>query len=103
MASEENETVKLLTETLESKVSMVQCIVTSMDMPRMRSRETFNTVVFFHLHEIDQDNQLLDFAAMLDVDHQVKTFENLQCIVYCIEFQNLCIFRQVLKTVKSDC
>lgn len=81
MASEENETVKLLTETLESKVSMVQCIVTSMDMPRMRSRETFNIVVFFHLHEIDQDNQLLDFAAMLDVDHQVKTFENLQCIV----------------------
>ena len=81
MASEENETVKLLTETLESKVSMVQCIVTSMDMPRMRSRETFNTVVFFHLHEIDQDNQLLDFAAMLDVDHQVKTFANLQCIV----------------------
>ena len=74
MASEENETVKLLTETLESKVSMVQCIVTSMDMPRMRSRETFNTVVFFHLHEIDQDSQLLDFAAMLDVDHQVKTF-----------------------------
>lgn len=70
MASEENETVKLLTETLESKVSMVQCIVTSMDMPRMRSRETFNTVVFFHLHEIDQDSQLLDFAAMLDVDHQ---------------------------------
>jgi hypothetical protein len=74
MASEENETVKLLTETLESKVSAVQCIVTSMDMPRMRSKEIFNTVVFFHLHEIDQDNQLLDFAAMLDVDHQVKTF-----------------------------
>jgi hypothetical protein len=73
MASEENETVKLLTETLESKVSMVQCVVTSIDSSRLTSRETFNTVVFFHLHEIDQDNQLLDLAAMLDVDHQVRT------------------------------
>ncbi|KAJ9593408.1 hypothetical protein L9F63_015034 [Diploptera punctata] len=69
MASEENETVKLLMEILESKVSLVQCVVTSTDT-RLSCKETFNTVVFFHLHEIDQDNQLLDFAAMLDVDHQ---------------------------------
>jgi hypothetical protein len=74
MSSEENETVKLLTEILESKVSMVKCVVTSMDTTRLTSRETFNTVVFFHLHEIDQDNQLLDFEAMLDVDHQVSFF-----------------------------
>jgi len=72
MASEENEAVKLLAETLESKVSMVQCVMTSMDTTRLTSGETFNTIVFFHLHEIDQDNQLLDFAAMLDVDHQVR-------------------------------
>lgn len=74
MASEENDTVRLLTETLESKVSMVQCVVTSVDSARMSSRGSFNTVVFFHLHEIDQDNQLLDLAAMLDVDHQVRIF-----------------------------
>ncbi|XP_069674530.1 D-ribitol-5-phosphate cytidylyltransferase-like [Periplaneta americana] len=70
MSSEENETVKLLAETLESKVSTVQCVVTTADATRFTSRETFNTVVLFHLHEIDQDNQLLDFAAMLDIDHQ---------------------------------
>ncbi|PSN56951.1 hypothetical protein C0J52_07429 [Blattella germanica] len=69
MAPEENDAVKLLVESLESKVSLVQCVVTTSDM-RLTGKESFNTVVFFHLHEIDQDNQLLDFASMLDVDHQ---------------------------------
>jgi hypothetical protein len=88
MSSEENETVKLLTETLESKVSMVKSVVTSMDTTRMTSGETFNTVVFFHLHEIDQNNQLLDFEAMLDVDHQVRFFSHKQRVLEFMYFMD---------------
>jgi hypothetical protein len=82
MSSEENDTVKLLTETLESKVSMVKSVVTCMDTTRITSGETFNTVVFFHLHEIDQNNQLLDFEAMLDVDHQVRFLSLMRILEY---------------------
>ncbi|XP_049946117.1 D-ribitol-5-phosphate cytidylyltransferase-like [Schistocerca serialis cubense] len=31
---------------------------------------TYNTVVFFHVHEISQDGQLLDLATVLDVEKQ---------------------------------
>ncbi|XP_066994862.1 D-ribitol-5-phosphate cytidylyltransferase [Anabrus simplex] len=70
LAPEETETVRLVAETLSAKVSTVQRILITADASHRNLKETFNTVIFFHLHEIDQDSQLLNFAAMLDVEKE---------------------------------
>lgn len=64
----------LLVDSLSNHVSTVKRVVNIADSERCRTDDkqtTFNTVVLFHVHEI-QDQHLVDFAAMLDIDRQVS-------------------------------
>nr|CAD7463217.1 unnamed protein product [Timema tahoe] len=61
VAAEESDVVKILCETLRSQVVHIK---SAGDSPR----ETFNTVVLFHIQQLDHDIQLL--AAMLDFHKQ---------------------------------
>nr|CAD7415733.1 unnamed protein product [Timema cristinae] len=64
VAAEESDVVKILCETLRSHVVHIKSVGKS-------PRETFNTVVLFHIQQLDHDTQLLDLAAMLDFQKQV--------------------------------
>nr|CAD7409297.1 unnamed protein product [Timema poppensis] len=63
VAAEESDVVKRLCETLRCHVVHVKSFG---DSPR----GTFNTVVLFHIQQLDHDTQLLDLAAMLDFHKQ---------------------------------
>ncbi|XP_063216694.1 D-ribitol-5-phosphate cytidylyltransferase-like isoform X2 [Bacillus rossius redtenbacheri] len=73
VAAEESEAVRLLAESLSCRVASVRHVRSAADPPAGSSKDTFNTVIFFHEHEIDQENQLLEFATMLDFEKQVWT------------------------------
>lgn len=63
----------MLEESLMNKVAVVKRVVGVSDSPRYHDnkQKTFNTVILFHMYEINQDEHLLDFAALLDTEKQV--------------------------------
>lgn len=74
MGCEESEVIKGLFDVLKCRVHRVECLVTGSELKP--NQQAFNTVVCVHNKEIDQENQLLRFAAVLDVEQQVSFFEN---------------------------
>ena len=70
MGFEENEVIKDLFEALKSRVQRVECLVTGSELKP--NQQAFNTVVCVHDKEIDQENQLSRFGAVLDVERQVN-------------------------------
>ncbi|XP_075231136.1 D-ribitol-5-phosphate cytidylyltransferase-like [Lycorma delicatula] len=72
ISSEETSAVKMLEENLISKVAVVKRVVGVLDSSQYHDnkQKTFNTVILFHMHEINQDEQLLDFAALLNTEKQ---------------------------------
>lgn len=64
--------VRMLEESLIDKVSCIRRVDSVSEPPPPPSNDhkqrTFNTVIIFHMHEIQQDEHLLDFASLLDVD-----------------------------------
>lgn len=71
VAAHEPDAAQLLLETLTPKVHTISKALTSNNVATQMSQAIFNTVVFFHVREIDQNGQLLDLASVLDVDKQV--------------------------------
>ncbi|XP_039291047.1 uncharacterized protein LOC120352829 [Nilaparvata lugens] len=62
---------KMLEESLSDKVLRIKRVdsVAEHSSPSTdHNQATFNTVIIFHMHEIQQDEHLLDFASLLDVD-----------------------------------
>ncbi|XP_046982924.1 D-ribitol-5-phosphate cytidylyltransferase-like [Schistocerca americana] len=68
VAAADTEAARLLAEELTPRVGELARITTAAAAPAVTS--TYNTVVFFHVHEISQDGQLLDLATVLDVEKQ---------------------------------
>lgn len=68
MGCEEDEVIKDLFDALKSRVHRVECLVTGSELKP--NQQAFNTVVCVHDKEIDQENQLLRFGAVLDVERQ---------------------------------
>lgn len=73
ISGEETSAVKMLEENLINKVSVVKRVVSVSGSPRYHDnkQKTFNTVILFHMNEINQDEHMLDFAALLDTEKQV--------------------------------
>lgn len=68
MGCEESEVIKGLFDALKCRVHRVECLVTGSDLKP--NQQAFNTIVCVHDKEIDQENQLLSFGAVLDVEQQ---------------------------------
>ncbi|XP_024216228.1 D-ribitol-5-phosphate cytidylyltransferase isoform X2 [Halyomorpha halys] len=68
ITDEENEAVRLLSDSLHGKVGSLEVVVG--DPSSKNLDKTYNIVILFHSREIQQDLHLLDFASLIDLDKQ---------------------------------